>query len=265
MARVDQEAEPAVREAEGPRRSALLQDRSRRTRRRLVRAALALWTERGFERGVEETTVEEIARAAGVTKGTFYFHFAHKEDILLELGWGTAEVLYEEAVDGVAGGLPAETILDGLLASLARRVQSVPKMATARSVAEFNRPDRPVRTEGHFALWRSFAVVLEAEREQGLLGPDVDVDVDEVAIMLEVLLMDVLSSWARSDLPLMALLRQRTAVLLAGARAVVPTIVSRPALCPRPETGPETGTETGPGTEAGTATGTAGEGPSPGG
>ena len=255
MARVDQEAEPAVREAEGPRRSALLQDRSRRTRRRLVRAALALWTERGFERGVEETTVEEIARAAGVTKGTFYFHFAHKEDILLELGWGTAEVLYEEAVDGVAGGLPAETILDGLLASLARRVQSVPKMATARSVAEFNRPDRPVRTEGHFALWRSFAVVLEAEREQGLLGPDVDVD--EVAIMLEVLLMDVLSSWARSDLPLMALLRQRTAVLLAGARAVVPTIVSRPALCPRPETGP--------GTEAGTATGTAGEGPSPGG
>src|SRR6185369_9527256 len=55
------------------RRAALLQERSRHTRRELVRAALALWNERGFERGVEETTVEEIARAAGVTKGTFYF------------------------------------------------------------------------------------------------------------------------------------------------------------------------------------------------
>src|SRR5205807_10188546 len=67
----------------GPRRSALLQERSRNTRRQLVRTALALWDERGFEKGVEDTTVEEIARAAGVTKGTFYFHFAHKEDILL--------------------------------------------------------------------------------------------------------------------------------------------------------------------------------------
>src|ERR1700756_2358420 len=111
----------------GPRRTALAQDRSKQTRRRLVRAALALWTERGFNRGVEETTVEEIARAAGVTKGTFYFHFAHKEDILLELGWGTAEVLYEEAVDKRAAGTPAMDILDGLLVTLARRVESVPK------------------------------------------------------------------------------------------------------------------------------------------
>jgi Bacterial regulatory proteins, tetR family len=28
-------------------------------------------------------------QAAGVTKGTFYFHFAHKEEILLELGYQT--------------------------------------------------------------------------------------------------------------------------------------------------------------------------------
>ncbi|MBO0732310.1 MAG: helix-turn-helix transcriptional regulator, partial [Acidimicrobiaceae bacterium] len=83
-------AEASLPSANGPRRTALAQDRSKQTRRRLVRAALQLWTERGFDRGVEETTVDEIVRAAGVTKGTFYFHFAHKEDILLELGWGTA-------------------------------------------------------------------------------------------------------------------------------------------------------------------------------
>ena len=195
-----------------------------------MRAALALWTERGFERGVEETTVEEIARAAGVTKGTFYFHFAHKEDILLELGWGTAEALYEEAVDGVAGGLPAGTILDGLLVSLARRVESVPKVATARSVAEFSRTDASVRTSGHFAIWRSFAVVVGVDREQGLLSDDVDVD--EVAIMLEVLVMDALLSWARYDMPLIALLRQRAAVVLAGARATHPSVSSRPQCDP---------------------------------
>src|SRR6202034_325826 len=85
-------------EARTPRRrSGLHQERSRQTRQRLVRAALELWTERGFESGVEDTTVEEIVGAAGVTKGTFYFHFARKEEILLEMGWDTAAVVNEEA------------------------------------------------------------------------------------------------------------------------------------------------------------------------
>src|SRR6516162_2674472 len=119
----------------GPRRTALAQDRSKQTRRRLVRAAVGLWTERGFDHGVEETTVEEIAKVAGVTKGTFYFHFAHKEDILLELGWGTAEALYEEAIRGVATRRSGLALLRQLLVSLARRVESVPRAAVERSVA----------------------------------------------------------------------------------------------------------------------------------
>src|SRR5712671_5661469 len=87
--------------ADGPRRSSLVQERSRRTRQELVNAAVQLWTERGFETGVESTTVEEIARAAGVTKGTFYFHFAHKEDVLLEMSITTGDAvkrIVEESV-----------------------------------------------------------------------------------------------------------------------------------------------------------------------
>src|SRR4051794_27475885 len=91
----------------GPRRSALLQARSRNTRHVLVRTALAMWDERGFENGIEDTTVEEIAKAAGVTKGTFYFHFAHKEDILLEIGWAAAEAMMDEAEAAMQRGRPA--------------------------------------------------------------------------------------------------------------------------------------------------------------
>src|SRR3954470_24607597 len=95
---------PANGNGDGPRRSSLVQERSRRTRQELVNAAVKLWTERGFEHGVENTTVEEIARAAGVTKGTFYFHFAHKEDVLLEMsltaGDAAMEVAYRSAEDG---------------------------------------------------------------------------------------------------------------------------------------------------------------------
>src|SRR3954451_24970546 len=97
--------------ADGPRRSSLVQERSRRTRQQLVNAAVKLWTERGFEHGVENTTVEEIARAAGVTKGTFYFHFAHKEDVLLEMSLTTSDAVYDIARRAAAQGATIDEIV----------------------------------------------------------------------------------------------------------------------------------------------------------
>ena len=47
-------------------------------RERLERAALALFTERGFD----ATTVAEIADRAGLTKSTFFRHFADKREVL---------------------------------------------------------------------------------------------------------------------------------------------------------------------------------------
>jgi AcrR family transcriptional regulator len=49
------------------------------TRSKISRAALTLFV----ERGVTETTVRDIAAAAGVAEGTLYRHFAGKD----ELGW----------------------------------------------------------------------------------------------------------------------------------------------------------------------------------
>ena len=98
---------------------------------------------------------------AGVTKGTFYFHFADKEDILLELGWGTAEVLYNEALNGVRANRDARVILRGLLHTLARRVESVPKKAIVRAVGEFYRGGRKEdHNPTHFGITRAFALTL---------------------------------------------------------------------------------------------------------
>ena len=115
-----------------PRRSGLQQRRSRDTRRKLIGTALDLWNERGFEAAFEEITAEEIARAAGVSKGTFYFHFAHKEDILLEMQWATAQIMIEEAEAGTARGEPAVELLEQLMSSLARRVSRAPRAAVLR-------------------------------------------------------------------------------------------------------------------------------------
>lgn len=53
------------------------------TRARLFQAALAEFQHVGFARA----SVSRIAREAGVSRPTFYFHFPTKEHVLLELEW----------------------------------------------------------------------------------------------------------------------------------------------------------------------------------
>lgn len=69
-------------------------DRRRaRTRAAITAAAGALFA----EKGIQSTTVDEIAQAAGTSPGTVYFHFGSKE--------GIAAAAVEDAVDAVESRL----------------------------------------------------------------------------------------------------------------------------------------------------------------
>jgi AcrR family transcriptional regulator len=199
------------------RRSGLLQERSRQTRQRLVRAALDLWTARGFETGIEDTTVEEISQAAGVTKGTFYFHFARKEEILLEMGWDTAGVVIEEARRCIKAGRDLEDSLSRVMSVLGRRVHAAPPAAVGRAVAEFRRtPPGEIDAGGRVGFSDGFETLFIRAQEVGEIPSNIEPA--EMAQMLQALVMDSILDWSAGHSDLGAALWSRTALLVAGLR-----------------------------------------------
>jgi AcrR family transcriptional regulator len=79
-------------------------------RERLERAALALFVQHGYD----ATTVAEIADRAGLTKSTFFRHFADKREVL----FGGQDLLTGLFSDAIRAAPPAATTIDCLAAAL---------------------------------------------------------------------------------------------------------------------------------------------------
>ena len=73
-------------------------------RERLSSAAFELYAGKGFE----ETTVAEIAQAAGLTERTFFRYFADKREVL----FAGSELLAQQMVAGAAGATPDATPIE---------------------------------------------------------------------------------------------------------------------------------------------------------
>ncbi len=79
-------------------------------RGRLEQAALELFDERGFD----QTTVEDIATRAGVTKRTFFRHFSDKREVL----FGGGEEFKQLFVDSLAGAPASAAPLEAIAMTL---------------------------------------------------------------------------------------------------------------------------------------------------
>ena len=79
-------------------------------RGRLAQAALSLYGERGFD----NTTVEEIAERAGLTKRTFFRYFADKREVLFDGAHLLEELFVREVGAAPAGAAPLDAVAAGL-------------------------------------------------------------------------------------------------------------------------------------------------------
>lgn len=156
-----------------PRLSSLQQDRSRATRDKLVRSANKLWREKGFA----DTTVNDICVEAGVAKGTFYFYFPRKEDLLLELGLTTSE-----RVAGLVGdsddSVTTEQLLHSLITKVASRMQRTSKELLALTIIELYRAvdQWQERRRDRQDFRSTFRGILERGQERGEVRADLDTE-----------------------------------------------------------------------------------------
>ena len=100
------------------------------TRRRLFAAAVALFADAGYH----GTTVDAIAKRAGVAKGTFFVHFATKDAVVTELVRGQTAAARRARVaalaDGPLAALRATTLALGAEAGRSRELSRAVLAAT---------------------------------------------------------------------------------------------------------------------------------------
>ena len=152
------------------------------SRRKLLAAAKQLFA----AQGVDQTSMYEVARAAGVGQGTLYRHFAHKGELCQALIRDDLDA-FMARVDVAADepGRPASPLarLEALIVEQIRLIeQHLPLLAAIEAAGGARRP-------GHFQspwyvwLHRHVACLLTAAAASGEVEPCLDVEFTADAIL----------------------------------------------------------------------------------
>lgn len=164
----------------------LTPDRRRRlTRDHLLDAAAQVLAERGFH----GASLDEVAAAAGFTKGAVYSNFKNKDDLflaLLETYWAReSEALHNTLV---ASDLPPESRLSDFVALIRDQLTQVPGNWPALYLefcvyAMRNPAARARLVQLNNAIIESVAAIIESERDRW--GIDTDEPARHVAMIVE--------------------------------------------------------------------------------
>ncbi|NPV59337.1 MAG: TetR/AcrR family transcriptional regulator [Actinobacteria bacterium] len=99
-------------------RTGSAESKGERTRRRIVGHATLLMYEKGYAR----TTIDDVIAAAGVTKGSFYFHFSSKE----ELGCAVIEAASEHILSRLREALDRPDLSPrGRIEAMLKEIQGI--------------------------------------------------------------------------------------------------------------------------------------------
>ena len=154
------------------RPSATTTDRGEATRQRSLDVATTHFLERGFA----GTSLNDVIKEAGLTKGGFYFHFTSKAELVLE-AVDAVRTRWHDAILHDAGYHPrAVDQIVAIVRAAASGKQSAPSgTAIGRLCGEIaNFPDMAERMKPFDAWFTLIADLLRRAQEQGDMDPTVD-------------------------------------------------------------------------------------------
>jgi TetR/AcrR family transcriptional regulator, ethionamide resistance regulator len=148
---------------------------TRRRRAEARRDVLAKALELAEERPFRDITVDEIARAAGLSRSAFYTHFHDKHELLLAAVQEVADELYEMSERWWSGeGAPADRVrraLEGVVSVYAAHA-SLLRLATEVSTYDDEVREFWLRIVGRFI--DDADEHIRSEQEEGLIPPTVE-------------------------------------------------------------------------------------------
>lgn len=182
------------------------------TRQRVYEAAM-----NAFRRdGVGAARIDDIAKAAGVSHGTFYFHFATKEDVLAQR-LRLSETALAEALESLPADAPLTVVLETVGSFMAEEWESEPELFPEVAAVALRNVSTQV-TAGRSNPYRAalagrFALAAERGELSRALPPEVLSDLLLVHVFAAAL------SWcAAPSQPLAPLLHAVAMLFLHGAQ-----------------------------------------------
>lgn len=199
-------------------KATLRQARSRVTRRSIVEAAERLWKDQPFD----DVPVTQICEAAGVAKGSFYFHFPRKEHLLVMLMFERFLPREKELGGYLDSDVSTADVFAALVTGIASRVRKLDKTLVLRAVEESFQHYREIGKlpGGDRSLSWYFRSVFIRGRHRGEV--DRGWDPDTLASALGWVVLQALMLWGGgsvADKELTANLIQRAELVSSGAAA----------------------------------------------
>lgn len=131
-------------EASGTRREQAFAARRAGTRQQIIDAAVELIADQGFT----ATSVDDIAAAAGVAKGSVYYNFGSKSDVFEAALAGGLERL-TSTLQAARAGLEGKEALVALIAELLEQIRMHPNFAKLLAAEVFRVGREWQETVGH--------------------------------------------------------------------------------------------------------------------
>lgn len=189
------------------------EEQREQTRQRLYECAIEV-----FRRdGVEACRIDDIATAAGVSRGSFYFHFPTKKHVLLARMRETEDRICD-AIDALPDDASLDEVLGVLVAEMAAIWQPDPSLlvevcSAALELAATTMADQE-STRMRSTLAARFRSAVDRGEISARLVPDLLSD-----LYLANMLAALLAWWGNQQLSLQLLLTGATDLFWHGARA----------------------------------------------